>query len=464
MRELATIDSGQLLASGIYPGLLADAAPLWTDGKNVVFENGGVRKVRGLLGLGNLSGTPTGLRSAIAAGERRCFVGVGDKAYGFRTGDGLTEIGSFASAGGIYQFLPWDTWCLISNGSDPVELWQNAGTSAAITAPFNRANVLFGYQLQAFVGGTDTGGTVVEWSPINNVTDWTQTLTGSAGQLRLRELESDIVAAKPLSGSVGIYSRSQGGFFTYTGSTNPYRFRNPIGGVGAISPYSIVSDGVKHYGIRPSGAFVTDLVGVAIIDQPAMRRYVEENVNWDRQAETYGWWDEANNLARWALPALAGGFVSIGYRTDNGNWTRFEDDVLAGEASGPFDDMIVAKVGRLLRQDKTSVNNDVSAMPAFVRTKPLDLGARNNLKRISKLSFKGEWSGDVNVKLGNSASPNGPVTWVSTFPLVNDVYPDREGLPSEFHYLSIEIESTALNADWTLAGASIYGETFSFVD
>jgi len=465
MRELVAIDSGQLLSSGIFPGMDADVCPLWINGENVLFESGGVRKNHGLLGLADLTGTPTGLKSVTADGEARLFFGVGDKAYRYRASDGATEIGSFASSG-VYQFQPWDTWCLISNGVDPVELWQNAGASAPITAPFTRANTLFGYQLQAFVGGSDVGGNIVHWSPINLVTDWTETLTNTAGKLPLRQLESDIVAAKPISGSVGIYSKSQGGLFTFVGGTNPYTFRNPIDGVGAIGPYSVVADGPRHYGILQDRIFVTDLITSAPIDEPAVRSYLEEAVDWDRQAETYGWLDRSHSLIRWALPADGGGFLTIGYRTDNGVWTKFNDGVCAGEPSGAFDDMLLAKPSRLLRNDRYSVNNDVLAQTSFIQTKPLDLGAKDNFKRVMKLALKGSWTGTINVYLGNSESPNSAVTWEAPQVLPADgfIYPDQLGIRSEFHYLSIKIESTSLGANWKLAGATIFGEVTAHVN
>lgn len=464
MQTLASIDSGQLLSSGIFPALDADVCPLWRDGENVLFEAGGVRKARGLLGLGDLPGTWTGAKAVVADGEPRLFYGVGDKAYRYRDSDGSTEIGAFAS-NGVYQFLPWDTWALISNGVNNVELWQNAGSSAPITAPFTRANTLFGYQLQAFVGGTDNGGTLVEWSPINNVLDWTVTLTGTAGQLRLRELESDIVAAHKISGSVGIYSKSQGGLFTYVGGTNPYFFRNPIEGVGAIGPYSIVPDGPRHYGILSDKAFVTDLVTAMPIDEPAIRRWLETEVDWDRQAETFGWLDRANTMVRWALPKENGGYLSVGYRTDNGVWTRFNDGVLGGVSAGPFDNMLYAKANRLLRYDRLSVDNDGSALESFIQTKPLDLGFRDNFKRVQKISLKGVFT-NTYITLGNSDSPNGAVTWETPqlIPADGFIYPDQLGLRSEFHYLTIKISTSAVGADWKLGGAAVFGDVTAHVN
>lgn len=463
MNLLAEIAAGDALASGIYPSLSGEAAPLWVNGENVIFDNGGVRKAPGLLGVANLPARPTGMRATVADGEPRLFVGCGQDAFRYRTSDGLTNIGSFAAVGGLYQFLPWDTWCLINNTVDPIELWQNAGSSAPITAPFSRANVLFGYQLQAFVGGTDTGGRYVEWSPVNAVTDWTQTVTGTAGRLLLRELAGDIVCAKPIGGSIGIYSRSNGGLFTFIGGTSIYGFRRPISGIGAITPYSVISFGDRHYGITRENVFLTDLVSFRLIDEPAMREYIQTMTDWSRESEVYGWPDWTNGIARWVLPLNGGGSYSIGYRVDKNSWTQFDDDVLCGEETGAFQTQMLAKTARLLRQDPTTGNNDGAALAAYARTKPLSLGTRNQFKRIMKLSFDAVWSGSVNVKLGFTDHPNDTVVFSQTHAMANEIFPDQENNRSEGVFLSIEIESTATGATWKMNGCKIYGELTGLV-
>lgn len=464
MKPLAEVKVGDVLASGIFPGLEGEGGPLWRDGVNVIFDNGQARKDHGLTGLENLAVMPTGAKATVAGGEPRLFIGGGTEAYRYRSSDGLTNIGSFSTTGGVYQFVPWDTWALISNGSDPVELWQNAGTSAAITAPFNRANTIFRYQLQAFAAGTNNGGQLVEWSPINSVTDWTVTLIGTAGNLRLRELEGDIVAAKPIGGSIGIYSNSNGGLFSFIGGSARYGFRRPIDGVSAISPYSIVASGDRHFGVTQENFFVTDLISYVVIDEPAVRRYVQDNVDWSRMTEVYGWLDHANSMARWALPKNDGGKFGIGYRFDRGSWTRFDSGVLLGEQAGPFSNMFLLKSSKLLRRDRASVNNDGSAYESWLRTKHLDLGDRNRFKRVMKISLDMVWSGTVNVKIGWADHPNDSINWVTTLPAMNEIYPDQLGFRSEGAFMAIEIYSNSVGANWRLNGASVYGDYTGYVN
>lgn len=465
MGPLAELVSGDFLSSGLFPGLDRIAGPLWRDGYNVIFENGGVRKDHGLLTLAQPAARPTGLKSTVAGTEPRLFVGAGDKAYRYRSSDGLTEIASFSSSGGVYQFVPWDTWAIISNGVDPVQLWQNAGLAADITAPFTRANTIFAYQLQVFAGGTDNGGALVEWCQINRPDlTWVPALLNSAGNLRLRELRGDIVAAQPIGNSIGIYSASNAGLFSFIGGTAVYGFRKPISGVGAISPYSVVSVGDKHYGITRENAFVTDLVSYVNIDEPAMRNYLRDNADWDRQTEVYGWPDWSNSMVRWAIPKQGGGVFGIGFRVDKGTWTKFDNSVVAGEESGAFTNMLQVTTGAIKRQNKLSPNNDTAALPSLLRSKPLELGSRKHYKRISKLSLDIEWTGDVEFKLGWSNHPNDAVTWLPAVPMANEIFPDQLGLQSELVFLSMQIETTAIDADWKLSGGTIYGELTGLVN
>jgi len=459
MRKLADLTSGDMLSSGIYPGLDGTAGPLWRDGENVIFDNQSVRKNYGMLGLVYLPDTPTGLTSTYADGGARAFIGGGQNAYMYQSGPGLTQIASFSAAAGQFQFLPWDTWCLINNRADPLKLWKNTGLGAVIPGiPFTQANCIFGMGLRAFAGGTDNGGNYVEWCSFNNIEDWLPSLTNSAGFLPLRALVGDIVACKPIGDSMGIYSAYNAGIFTQIAGTGAYGFRRPIRGVSAVSADSVVSLGDRHFGITPDTAFVTDLVSFQTIDESSMRGYILERTDWSRQQEVYGWPDRANSLIRWSMPALEGGSFGIGFRWDKGTWTRFEDDVILGEQAGAFQHMLLAKSGRLLRQNKSDFNNDEAALASSLQTKPLDFGEPGRLKSIQKISFHGSWTGAVNFSLGYSEHPNEDPTWVYTTAMANDIYPDEENTQRQGAFVHLKIESTAKGANWKLSGGTIWGQ------
>lgn len=457
MDQLAKVVSGQVLTSGIYPSMEGDAPAFWADGENVIFDEESVRKEFGQLVLGNFPARPTGFKSTFADREPRLFAGAGQKAYRYRSADGFTEIGSFASSGGIYQFVPWDTWCLINNAVDPLKLWKNSGAAAAITAPFTRANACCAYGLQAFVGGTDLGGNRVHWCAINDIETWVPTLLNSAGDLNLRELAGDIVAMVPLGGAIGVYSHINAGLFVAIGGTTSFGFRRPIKGVHAISPHSVVSLGDRHFGLTRENAFVTDLVSFQYIDEPAMRTYLRDNADWSRMSEVYGWPNWNASMIRWTVPSLAGGSFGIGYRWDRQTWTKFDDDVLLGEESGPFPDMMFGTATRLLRQNKASANIDSDPLTSYIQTKPLDFGRSKKLKRLQLIRLTGRWSGDVTVKVGYTNNVNETPTWAFTKAIDNDLYPDEMGTNSEGAFVHFRVETSAMDANWRLSGIEFYG-------
>lgn len=457
MDLLTKIVSGPQLTSGIYPGMTGDSAAFWADGENIVFDEESVRKEFGQLGLGNFTARPTGFKSTFADQEPRLFAGAGTEAYRYRSADGFTNIASFASSGGIYEFVPWDTWCLINNTVDPLKLWKNTGVAAAITAPFTRANACCAYGLQAFVGGTDIGGNIVHWCAINDIETWTPTLLNSAGDLPLRDLTGDIIAMVPLGGAIGVYSRYNAGLFTAIGGTTSFGFRRPIKGVHAISPYSIVGLGDRHFGLTRDNAFVTDLVGFQYIDEPAMRTYLRDNADWSRMSEVYGWPNYTTSMIRWSVPHLDGSTFGIGYRWDRQTWTKFADDVVLGEESGPFPEMLLGTPTRLFRQNKASANVDSAAMASYIQTKPLDFGKSKKLKRLQMLRLNGSWSGDVTVKVGYTSHANETPTWAFSKAIANDMFPDEQNTDSEGAFVHLRIETTAVDANWRLSGIEMYG-------
>lgn len=458
MNLLGELPNGQLLESGIYPGLQGDAAPFWKDGENVLFRDGGVEQNYGLTGLANLASRPTGMKAVVASTEQRLFVGAGTKPYRYRNSDGLTELATMASSGGIYQFVPLQDACLISNGVDPLKLWDGSATPAPdITAPFTRANVIFKYKSQAFAAGTNNGGQKVEYSQVNSFSDWVPTLTNTASWLYLYELDGDIVCAKPLGTGYGIYSRSNAVFFYWVGGTITYTANPPLKGVGALSPYSVVSIGNVHFGITAEYCFATDLTSFTIIDRPHIRAWIDANVDWDRQTEIYGWPDWNAGMIRWCVPLLTGGTIGLGYNWRTGAWTKFNDGGVIGEESGSFPYGFVGKSSRLLKVDRSLYTNDASAPTAYVQTKPLDFGNQKKYKKIYGLSLDVTWTGTPQVTIGWSNDPLDSPTWLTSVDLAKEIFPDFLSSMSDVVFMHLKISSSGASDSWKLSGGKIYG-------
>lgn len=456
-QRLDKLVAGDMLASGIYPGLDGEDPPLWADGENIVFLDGKVFKDGGLLGLQTLGANPSGMKSTFSNGAK-LYVGAGDTAYQYTAGGGAVAIATLASAGGLFQFVPLQAACLISNGVDPVKLWDGVSASPDITAPFNRAGVIFKYNQQAFAGNTNNGGQYLEWSNVNSFSDWTVTAYNTASNMILYDLGGDIIAARPLGVGIGIYSPSDAELFYYGGGTQVFFTGRPLKGVSAIGPNSVISLGDRHFGIGLEQAFATDLTSYLPIDEPAMRRYIETYFNKDNAQQVYGWPDWRNKVARWAIPKIGGGFFGLGFRWDKGIWTRFNNAVRVGEESGAFSYSIQSIGRRLVRTDPTQTDADGAVLQGFIQSKPLDLGNRKKFKRISNLSIDATWSGDVKVDIGFSNDPKETVSWVQTFDMAKDLYPDSQNQRSEFVFLHLKVYNMNLGASWNLSGGEIYGD------
>jgi len=465
MKKLLDVQPGDLLASGIFPALPGDAPILWVDGENVIFESGLVKKAPGHTGLSELAVRPRGIKSAQAIDTRRVYVGQGD-GWGVWTGSGFQTIeDGLSGAGGNWIFTPWGEHVVANNQVDGLRYWTGSGSGAAITTPFAYALTGGKFLGHQFVGNTDLGANYLHWSEQNNYAAWDVLLTNTAGDRELRDLDGGLTSFLPLgSGAIGLYTQSSLSLLTYIGGTLRFDTQlNKVPGIGAIGHYSVIPVGPRHYGLMRSKVFVTDGVSFQLKSEPAVEDWLEENVNWDRASEVYGWHDMARQMVRWVVPIGANDFRSVGFRYGTERWTKFNDGLVAGDEGGIFNSTIVASSGSLLRSDPTTGNSNEAAMSSFIQTKPLDCGDRQINKLIDKIDLDLDWTGNVELLVGFSTYPNEDPEWVTAQPAAREVWLDqserREG--AEIH---LKLQSSEAGVTWKLSGFKIHGEPAGYVN
>lgn len=467
MRRLADLTPGPVLGGGIFPGMDGAEPPLWANAENVVFLDGKVRKTDGLQGLADLPARPTGLKEASILGARNLYVGAGAGYYRYTTGGGLVLLQGGFSAGGIWIFLPVGDTFLVSNGTDGLHFWDGAADSL-VTTPFSDAVTIFLFRKQGFAVDNQN---VVYYSDIADLEDWTPTLANAAGQLSLSgEIDGQIVSSHILGAAgqqVLLYSEGSCGLWTYVGGTVRFDFKLTVPGCGAATHYAVVPVGERHYSFSRNRFMATDGVSFIYIDQPAVRRFVESNINQSRSQEVYGWHDQPNSMVRWVLPMGSSGFLRLGYNYVSGTWTRQNDGAVAGEKQGTWPEPFVAKSTRLLSQIVGLANNDGAAFAAFAQSKPLDFGERQQAKRIDKVVLDLEKSGSVKFQVAFLRDPNDPVVFNSTVyeAVRGDNYllvSDDELIEGEF--VVFKIYSEAADVTWSLGGVEVHGEVTGYRD
>lgn len=458
MQKLLEITPGDVLSSGIFPGLDGKEPILWADGENVIFDQGKVRKGNGLIGLDDAPVQFTGIAPAELLAGRVLYLG-GHGQYGrYRSSDGYTTLKSGLAAGGTYIFAPYGEHVVVSNGTTDGLRYYNGASDASISTPFTFCQTLFSFRQQVFGAATSNGLNWIEWCDIDNAASgWTPTLSNAAGNLQPRDLDGGFVAAHPLGrDTIALYTPGSLGAFTYVGGTLQYGFKPAVPGAGADSHYAIVPLANVHYGECRGRFYVTDGVTFTYIDDPAVRSYIEEIFNRSRASEVFGWHDAANSTIRWNIPTGASSFVGVGYRYDSTRWTKFNDGALIGVGPGVWDYAMMAKSSRIVRGDPLEADNDSSAFSSFIQTKPLDCGEREAYKNIEKIVLDLETEGDVSLYVGFCDDPNDTPTFNAAIAATNgdNWLPRDEGTNREGLNVVIKLVSNDL---WKLGGFSIHG-------
>jgi len=140
------------------------------------------------------------------------------------------------------------------------------------------------------------------WEPV----DVDDNITG-AGNQPFRNLDSNIIAVVDLAGGHAVYTEDKMLLVQYLGET--LRFgtpQQPLAGIGAVSKNSVVSQGSTNFGLFPGGIFITDGTSFKLLDEPAMRDWLREMVDWNRGEEVSGYWDRRLNCFVWSVPLYGG--------------------------------------------------------------------------------------------------------------------------------------------------------------
>lgn len=465
---LLEVKAGELLSSGIYPGLPGEAPPLWADGENILFDSGQVRKAPGFTKLDDdtsFAVQPSDIITAKTAEERRAFIGAGGTVHAFRSSDDVTTIGTGFAAGGKWVLLPWGNWLFGTNNVEALQIWKHTGsvldtTPAAVSTPFSICKTIQKFRNYLIAFNTSNSNTIAEWCDFGDPeTGWTTTLTGSAGNLELRDLDSDIIAAVPLGDAIGVYTGENLALFRFVGGTLRFGFKVVLESIGAITPRSVVSTGYYNYGMTKDFVFVTDGNSFQHIHEPAVKQWLEDNVDWSRADEVYGFHDKLNSQVVWFLPMLTGGTKGIAYRYQTKTWTKLAASMVVGAEQGVWDSDLVCDATGLYRQEKTIYNKGSSAMEASVWTKPLDCGERRRFKHFDKLELDMETAGTITVSAAYQTKPDDALVWETLTQSNNDYWMHRES-----PYVSFKIAATGLASRFKLNGAKLYGTLTGWVD
>lgn len=303
MRELAKLE-GEILSSGVFKDFDSQAAPLYTDSSNILFAD---RLVKPFPSGSSLFATGVatpilGVEAVRISGLRKLFYGTGNTLYSWDESNGVVSQGTGYSRvadqtslinASTWSIVQWGDWVLATNGLDAPQIWKGSSFTglSGLGTEFSTAKIFVKWRQYLFAVNLSSGTTRLAWCDTNNVEAWTPTATNDAGALFLRELESEIAAARLLGDNLLVYGSNTVHGINFLQSRQVFGSQHLLTGIGAYSQHSVTSYQNKHYGFGPRGIWVSDGVSFDYIHSPAVRDEVLSNVNEDQASKIVAYHD-----------------------------------------------------------------------------------------------------------------------------------------------------------------------------
>lgn len=445
----------EAMVSGVKPSLDPLSATLWVDGENVIFRKLGVEKAPGWTDEIALGEDGFELDQALVSGIKTIYIGTGPgrRVYLYTEESGLSALYQFPSVGNI-RLETWGTWLLMTNGVDPLRLYKPGTGVAAITdITFTWAKLIYRNNVHMLAANTSNGSDMIEWSAASDVETWTPDRSNSARNITLRDLDGEIKAMVDLGRQIAVYSGDKLTIGRWTGQPFIFSFEQAISGVGALGARSVISVGARNIGMFRHGIYETDGVGFALVDEPDVQKWLQDNVDFTLGENIVGYNNKLLEQAIWHFPAVGGGYLGIPYSYKNrvfgakltGRITAAMERVVFEDPVAVIDGVLVFLVG---------TNAGTAALASYIRTKPLDAGDSTVRKVFDYLRVTGQWTGGK-VRLGALEDPNdmAGIVW-----FVDEAHALEHFFFRDTPYIVVEFSASLINETFRISQFLLGGE------
>lgn len=480
---------------GVFPSLHDSICPGWKDARNVVFRDQGTSRMDGwrkaisgssgttfeIRGMGDLHRTHTTPARVLFYGT----VGTASAAiYTWTPADlnGTTAIHSVDivfltphqgsnSAAPYYSFAPTTDGRMVvtMEGLGLPKIWENVDTGFAsleVSSQFATAKLLLSRgpfilamnTSSTVADGSRAGKTTVHWSTRDNPQVWRPRATNAAGNLRIGELDGQIIAAAPLGDRVAIYSKDTMAILSFLGAPYYFGAQPALDAIGAVSKHCVISVGRYNYGISRKGIWRTDGVEFEWIDTPAVREFFFSQLNRDQDSKTVGYHNQKIQQVIWYFPTGSSttNDMGLGYDYVRRAWTVYGFGRSFAIPERVFNRPIVGtSTGEIHYMNQGS--DDVSApINAYVETPRLDFGDPLAVKSVQEVRLAvQDKSGTLNLhvrafmSLDDSANYNGPYQVTAGYSKIPILETGR--------FFQMKISSSSTANTWTVSSIEIRG-------
>lgn len=461
--KLVELKAGMNIDAGIFPSAedTAGATNYWANARNAWFRELHIAHMPGQQRLVRSIGRQAkALAQAYVNGAKRFYyedagvVNYVDNASGI-----INTVGTLDGSSQVFWLEPWGTWLVASDNTNQLKLWKGSGTFIDIaTGQFTRAKIIKKLAQHLIAYNTDVYPSGFHWCSASDPETWTPATNNSARNLPIRNLDSDIVCVADLAGGHAVYSNAYQLQVQYVGAGDWFGTPGtPLSGIGAVSRYSVVSLGRYNWGLCRGGIFVTDGNSFMYVDRPAIDRWVQEEIDWDRGEEVVGYFDEKLLLVLWSVPLLDGTKTTIAVDpkdrmllTDKSKrpFTFVNGDYGAAVHREVLDYPLVAQPEGIYY---TSVK-DTTMGDFYLQGGLYDAGTHERAKTWELIRFEGTIAG-ARVRVGFTDQPHmNTVEWYAWEDIAFS-YPIPGG-PRESIYMAVEITSST---DLRLSAMTVWG-------
>lgn len=441
------------LATGISPSIAPQDSGFWREGLNVIFRDHGVQRAAGWEArtaagsvVVQLAQSVSGTSKIMWLGEKNGIVETSISPGTF-PGIASTPADQVTSDGTNLDFAVWGSWLLIAGLSetdgqgikirnafpdtevggrlepqtffpkgpmkeheDDTENIQDADGND-IDFPeygFHTAKLIRVLGAYAIAMNLDTGVNRIAWCKDGDPMQWDgRSAETTAGDLILREFNGEIIAAEPLGNGLLVLGGDKAGLLYPTNSVFVFGFQHRINGIGAVSKDAVVSLGNRCYGCSQQGIWVSDGTEYRYIDEPAMRWEIQHRVDWSRGSEVIAFHDEDSRQVIWYLPDQDGSSFGVGFDYSNNTWTEYptQEVPTAVMPRDVFQHAFLAFGNTVGRRTQEGIPRG----EVCVRTKLLDFGRQQILKRLQRINLGSR--GNFSIRVGATDSASSEIDW-----------------------------------------------------
>lgn len=347
MSDLIHSIPGELLQSGIYPGLAHSEPPLWVDGQNVMFTERSAQPMPGqyILVPGVTPIQPVrGIVEAVLDLKPTLVIGHETRVESWSEADGLDTLGTGLPAADYWTGFRWNKWVVMTPWPEgTAQIWKtdiaSFGDLGGRGGLFETARASLAYKQFGIFFGLDTAETKIIWSDLDNLEEFVPDLTNAAGSLLIQEAESALLAAINYNGFTFFATAASLFRLNYLGPPLYFGYQMAVQGAGVFSPQALCVGGDNLlYGFGPSGIWQSDGTSVRPIDIPAIRDKVYDRFNPAAAGRIMVYHDMQSKHIFFCYPVGTEeeNSEAVAYNYVDKNWAPSSQRRTAGSATGVF--------------------------------------------------------------------------------------------------------------------------------